>query len=138
MFSDIPLYEVVKDIFMSGYEGVIIDEIHYARDWNLHLKALYDDFPLLFSVPVSAILHGHQGTAREAMVACLCAEAGWKVETTRDDSTGDFIINRNYEKLKIEVGGSSKKIKSADFVIRDDTDYPAKNVIPLWLLGMSW
>jgi uncharacterized protein len=41
-------------------------------------------------------------------------------------------------KLKIEVGGASKKIKSADFVIRDDIDYPASNAVPLWLLGMGW
>ncbi len=40
-----PLYDVVSDIFMLGYEGVIIDEVHFAANWSLHLKALYDDFP---------------------------------------------------------------------------------------------
>ena len=30
---------------MLGYEGVIIDEIHYASNWSIHLKALYDDYP---------------------------------------------------------------------------------------------
>jgi len=45
---------------------------------------------------------------------------------------------RGIEKLKIEVGGASKKIKNADFVIRDDIDYPAGNTVPLWLLGMGW
>ncbi len=40
-----PLYEVVQKIFSHGYEGVIIDEVHYAKDWSLHLKALYDDYP---------------------------------------------------------------------------------------------
>lgn len=39
------LYEIVNYIFMKGYEGVIIDEIHYAANWSIHLKALYDDFP---------------------------------------------------------------------------------------------
>lgn len=39
------LYDVVSDVFMMGYEGVIIDEIHFATDWSIHLKALYDDFP---------------------------------------------------------------------------------------------
>ena len=39
------LSEVVKSIFMAGYEGVIIDEIHYANNWSIHLKSLYDDFP---------------------------------------------------------------------------------------------
>jgi predicted AAA+ superfamily ATPase len=40
-----PLYEVVREVFARGYEGVIIDEVHHARDWSLHLKALYDDYP---------------------------------------------------------------------------------------------
>lgn len=39
------LYDVVSDVFMMGYEGVIIDEIHFATDWSINLKALYDDFP---------------------------------------------------------------------------------------------
>ena len=40
-----PLYDVVSFAFMQGYEGVIIDEVHYAANWSIHLKALYDDFP---------------------------------------------------------------------------------------------
>jgi uncharacterized protein len=323
MLADEPLYETVKSIFMAGYEGVVIDEVHFARDWSLHLKALHDDFPahrlwasdssalvlrsgfgdtsrrfvpirmpllsfreflfletgaeyprfdpfspgvplpvepspdildafrtyrssgtrpfygegnfdermlavldktLYSDVPfflpnitdgnlrlmkaitgtlaASAIprlqvrslcadwgigaeklyqilnvmesvgvlriirterdtkarsagdklffadpafysaLRGNPGTAREALVAALCAEAGWSVETTRDDSTGDFVITRSSatgaHMLKIEVGGSSKKPKSSDFVIRDDIDYPSTNAIPMWLLGMGW
>jgi predicted AAA+ superfamily ATPase len=39
------LSEVVQSIFMAGYEGVIIDEVHYAQDWSLHLKSLYDAYP---------------------------------------------------------------------------------------------
>ena len=318
-----PLYETVKSMFMAGYEGVIVDEVHYARDWSLHLKALYDDFPaqrlwvsdssalvlragfgdtsrryvpirmpllsfreFLFletgidypvcdpfsgtaKLPVEptpvildsfrkyrssgmrpfysegnfgermlavldktlysdvpfflpnitdgnlrlmkaitgtlaasavprlqvrslcadwgigaeklyqilnvmesvgvlrivrtendtkaksagdklffadssfySVLRGNTGTAREALVASLCADAGWTIETTRDDSTGDFVISKPSDngilKLKLEVGGASKKIKSADFVIRDDIDYPAANAVPMWLLGMGW
>ncbi len=40
-----PLYEVVREVFKRGYEGIIIDEVHLAKDWSLHLKALYDDYP---------------------------------------------------------------------------------------------
>lgn len=89
-----------------------------------------------------AVLHGDPGTAREALVASLCAEAGWRVEAPRDDSTGDFTISKpsakGIRKLKIEVGGAAKGRKSADFVIRDDVDYPAAGVIPMWLLAMGW
>jgi predicted AAA+ superfamily ATPase len=317
------LYNAVKSVFMAGYEGIIIDEVHYARDWSLHLKALYDDFPthklwvsdssslvlrsgygdtsrrfvpikmpflsfreflyletgtelapidpfnlgpslpvrpspeiltafrkyravgtrpfyaegnfeerlmavldktlyadvpfflpnvtdgnlrlmraivgtlasagvprlqvrslcadwgigaeklyqilavmesvevlrilrvekdtkaktagdkLFFADPaLYPLLRGNAGTAREALVATLCAEGGWKVETTRDDSTGDFVISRAGEggerNLKLEVGCASKSLKSADVVIRDDIDYPTSHALPLWLLGLGW
>ncbi len=40
------LYEIVASIFLSGYSGgVIVDEVHFAKDWSIHMKALYDDFP---------------------------------------------------------------------------------------------
>ncbi|RMG03077.1 MAG: ATP-binding protein, partial [Nitrospirae bacterium] len=40
--------------------------------------------------------------------------------------------------MKIEVGGRSKKGKSADFVISDELELPVRERIPLWLLGMGW
>jgi len=87
-------------------------------------------------------LGGSLGTAREALVSALCADAGWSIESARDETSGDFVLSRKapagIRKLKIEVGGASKKMKKADFVIRDDLDYPAGNAIPLWLLGMGY
>ncbi len=38
----------------------------------------------------------------------------------------------------IEVGGVSKRVKSADRVVRDNPDYPGGKAIPLWLLGMAY
>jgi hypothetical protein len=94
--------------------------------------------PALYSA-----LNGDMGTAREALVAALCAGSGWSVEAARRDTEGDFVISRGASpggtrKYTIEVGGASKKPKQADFVIRDDTDYPAGKSIPLWLLGFSY
>ncbi len=43
--ANFPLYDLVRAIFLEGYEGVIIDEVHFAANWSLHLKALSDDFP---------------------------------------------------------------------------------------------
>ncbi len=40
-----PLFDLVEAAFLEGYEGVFIDEVHYAVDWSRHLKALYDSFP---------------------------------------------------------------------------------------------
>lgn len=39
------LYNIAAEAFMQGYGGVIIDEVHFARDWSKCLKSLYDDFP---------------------------------------------------------------------------------------------
>ncbi|HBM15093.1 MAG TPA: AAA family ATPase [Lentisphaeria bacterium] len=41
----IPLYDLCDAAFSKGYEGVFIDEIHYAKDWSIHVKSLYDSFP---------------------------------------------------------------------------------------------
>jgi len=88
------------------------------------------------------VLRGNVGTAREALVASLCAESGWLVEASRNEEEGDFVISRNVDgttkKLKLEVGGASKKINRSDFVIRDDMDFPSGNALPLWLLGMAY
>ncbi len=43
--SMVPLYDLIEGIFMQGYEGVLVDEVHYAADWAQHLKAAYDSFP---------------------------------------------------------------------------------------------
>jgi len=45
IISGVSLYELCEFIFLSGYDGIFIDEIHYAKDWSLHAKALYDAFP---------------------------------------------------------------------------------------------
>lgn len=85
-------------------------------------------------------LNGNLGTAREALVSSLCADAGWNIEASKDEHAGDFIISRTKssagpQRISLEVGGHAKKPKHADFVIRDDIEYPAGKAIPLWMLG---
>lgn len=43
--ASISLYAFVESIFMQGYERVMIDEVHYAKDWASHVKGIYDAFP---------------------------------------------------------------------------------------------
>ncbi|SLM13892.1 hypothetical protein SPIROBIBN47_30015 [uncultured spirochete] len=88
-------------------------------------------------------LGGDLGTSREAIVAFFLEQAGWNVEALADEQAGDFAISRTgpdtrTERYTLEVGGRSKKPKQADFVIRDDIDYPAGNAIPLWLAGFMF
>lgn len=98
---------------------------------------------LFFSDPAFyTVLGGDLGNAREALVAMLCSYGGYMVEATKVESSGDFVLTKSCDitknHIKIEVGGSSKSPKKADFVIRDDTDYPGGKNIPLWLLGMMY
>lgn len=89
-----------------------------------------------------AVLGGDIGNAREALVAMLCSYGEYTVEATKDDTTGDFVLSTSFgdttNRIRIEVGGSSKSLKKADFMIRDNTDYPGGKTIPLWLLGMMY
>ncbi|MEG3066287.1 AAA family ATPase [Acetomicrobium sp.] len=39
------LWDICEAAFRAGYDGRYIDELHYAREWAVHLKALYDAFP---------------------------------------------------------------------------------------------
>ncbi len=43
--ADLSLYEAVEFLFRKGVTSVYLDEIHAARSWSLHLKALYDSWP---------------------------------------------------------------------------------------------
>jgi uncharacterized protein len=39
------LWEIAESTFAQGYEGIVFDEVHYGKDWSLHLKAIYDSYP---------------------------------------------------------------------------------------------
>lgn len=317
VFAAKPLYQVVSDIFMQGYEGVILDEIHYAANWSLHLKSLYDDFPgkiiwasdssalvlragggdlsrryvpinmplmsfreylyletgkvlpkyrlgdaelpvqpdaellnhfriyrqhgtrpfyqegeyetrylavldkvlntdipffmpnitnnnlrlmraivgtlatssvprvqvtslcndwavgaeklyqllfvmesvgllrivrlqndtkaksigakMLFADPCAYdVLHADEGTEREAFVVHCFKMAGYDVEAMRDEKKGDYMVSKDGNQVAVEVGRQKKKPKDADYVVRDNTDYPTSKAVPFWLLGMMW
>ena len=65
--ADASLYEVGRAAFFAGYSGVIVDEVHFARNWSVHAKALYDDFPdrtLWLSDSSSLILRSAAGDFR--------------------------------------------------------------------------
>ncbi len=42
------LSEFADEAFARGYQGIIIDEVHCARDWAKHLKSIYDSNPRKF------------------------------------------------------------------------------------------
>lgn len=45
VINTVPLYDLIEGTCMRGYEGVLVDEVHYAAEWARHLKAAYDALP---------------------------------------------------------------------------------------------
>ncbi|MBM4253941.1 MAG: ATP-binding protein [Deltaproteobacteria bacterium] len=43
--DEVSLWTIAETAFLRGYDGVAIDEVHFARDWSRHLKAIYDSYP---------------------------------------------------------------------------------------------
>ncbi|WP_235280310.1 AAA family ATPase [Thermotoga sp. Mc24] len=41
---DVPLHDLLHEI-MKNYPGIIIDEVHFLKNWSTILKVLYDSFP---------------------------------------------------------------------------------------------
>lgn len=75
---------------------------------------------------------GNLGSRREALAYLCVKNAGMQIFASKDEKVSDFEVND----FSVEIGGRSKKIKKADFVIRDDIDMPKKGVLPLWSLGL--
>ena len=75
---------------------------------------------------------GHMGNTREAFFNMQMKMMGKDVRCPKDPSQYDFSVDG----YTFEIGGRSKKLKGADFVVRDDVDTATKKVIPLWMLGL--
>ncbi|WP_129408583.1 ATP-binding protein [Marinitoga lauensis] len=45
IISNISLFDLGEKIFLSGYNGIVIDEVHYLNKWSVNIKALYDSYP---------------------------------------------------------------------------------------------
>jgi len=88
----------------------------------------------LYEPSVYGSFGGNTGNVRESYVAGISLESGHQVFASADETACDFII----DDFKIEVGGKTKAVKKADFVLRDDIDIPDGPVLPLWMLGFEY
>ena len=43
--NSVSLYTLGEEAFAKNYQHLIIDEVHFAKDWAQNVKALYDSFP---------------------------------------------------------------------------------------------
>lgn len=121
------LYQLLHVMDATGLIRIIYRE-NDTKTYSKGAKIFLSD-PSFYSV-----LGGEIGTRREAFVVAAFSNAGKKVFASKNEEAGDFLVNGSV----IEVGGRSKAKKRADYVIRDNTDLPHRNIIPLWLLGFMY
>lgn len=121
------LYQLLHVMDATGLIRIIYRE-NDTKTYSKGAKIFLSD-PSFYSV-----LGGEIGTRREAFVVAAFSSAGKKVFASKNEEAGDFLVNGSV----IEVGGRSKAKKRADYVIRDNTDLPHRNIIPLWLLGFMY
>ncbi|MCX6106240.1 MAG: AAA family ATPase [Proteobacteria bacterium] len=43
--DEVSLWTIAETAFLRGYDGIAVDEVHFARNWSRHLKAIYDAYP---------------------------------------------------------------------------------------------
>lgn len=79
-----------------------------------------------------AVLGGSMGNLRESYVVFELERRFGEVFASKDERKGDFVSHG----MLFEVGGRNKKAKSANYVIRDDLEYPSPRQIPLWTMGL--
>ncbi|MGC9384813.1 MAG: ATP-binding protein [Kosmotogaceae bacterium] len=121
------LYQLLHVMDVTGLIRIIYRE-NDTKTYSKGAKIFLSD-PSFYSV-----LGGDIGTRREAFVVAAFSSAGKKVFASKNEEAGDFLVNGSV----IEVGGRSKAKKKADYLIRDNTDLPHRNIIPLWLLGFMY
>ena len=101
---------------------------------NLSEETILSDEDALSTVQKNA----DQGTEREAYTVHCFSRAGYEINAMKDEKKGDYVITKDHVSQTLEVGGKNKNPKEADYVLRDNTDYPVGNAIPFWLMGMMW
>lgn len=122
------LYSLVHAMEQSGLVRIIRRKSDHSA-MSVGTKIFLAD-PTLYSA-----LSGREGNTREAFAACAFQSSGMTVNAASDEREADFLIDDDFS---VEVGGTKKNRKKADFVIRDGADWPAPGIIPLWTLGFMW
>lgn len=120
VYSLLNTLEHIGVIHIVGYRGAV--KVGKGAKLLLADPSLYE------------CLGGNTGTAREAYVVTMLKAAGHQVFACKDETLGDYEVGKTI----IEIGGSTKKPKKSDYVIRDDVEAPGARIVPLWCLGFLY
>ena len=114
-----------------------MEKVHLIRilrkrnDFNMYSKG---EKIFLYDPAMYALFNSNIGTLRESFTSSSLIDSGYSLYSAKNEKECDFIAND----FKIEVGGRNKDLKGADYVIKDDTELPYDNIVPLWLLGFGY
>lgn len=90
---------------------------------------------ILFGDPSIYFHLGNQiGNFRESFFVCMMKSLGHEVYAHDVESQADYVVNDTL----FEIGGPSKKRKSADIVVRDDTSIAKMGTLPLCCFGFLY
>ncbi len=120
------LYELLNAL----EEIELINIVHKKEIFKLYSKGakIFLSDPIFYKV-----FDSDSGKFREAFVVFALKDFG-KLLSAVDETKADYTFNG----LQLEIRGKNKKRKESNFVIRDDTEVPFGNSLPMWLLGMMW
>ncbi len=104
----------------------VVRKTRIEKPYSKGAKIFFTD-PVIYSV-----LEGEKAKFREAFVVFDLKRKG-EVLAEKNETKSDLIFNN----IRLEIAGSSKKPKEADYVIRDDVDPPVRNAIPMWTFTME-
>lgn len=123
--------EKLYQLLTAMEQAKVIRVIRKKNDTSLHSVGAK---LFLYEPSVYGCFGGNIGSVRESYAAGISIESNREVFASADETACDFLV----DDYKVEVGGKSKGTKRADFVLRDDTDIPDGNIIPLWMLGFEY
>ena len=136
IYADIPYF---LGQLMDNHLGVmraIISHLAFSKIPTVNVEAMCREriekpyskgAKIFFADPaIYSVLEGETANFREAFVVFALKRAG-DVLTEKDETKADLIFNN----IRLEIGGSNKKPKEADYAIRDDIDLPVRKVIPM-------
>ena len=124
--------EKLYSLLNAMEEAQLIRVVRKKKDHKLHsigAKIFLQD-PSVYGA-----LQGDLGSVREALTVACFQEAKRTILAADDETICDFTVDN---KVRIEIGGPSKKLKKADWVIRDNLDVASGKTIPLWTLGFMY
>jgi predicted AAA+ superfamily ATPase len=121
------LYQLLNVMELVG----LISIVRYKSDRHAMTKGA----KIFFADPsIYTALGGSDGNLREALVVTMFRQLGKEIFACKDERQGDFTVGN----ITLEVGGKNKEQKGADFVIRDDLDYPGTTSVPLWVVASMY